>query len=112
MPKPNAAISWGLIGLLLSTALPGCAHQVDERPAAEVPVAVAIDPPQPPADLMACAERPAGLPEDPSLVAQIPIAIRAGIIRLARAFRTNADGKDRLVNWHTPGTCPAPKAAP
>ncbi len=77
-----------------------------------MPVAVAVDPPQPPADLMTCADRPAGLPEDASLIAQIPAPIRAGIIRLARAFRFNADSKDRLVNWHAPGTCPVPKAAP
>jgi hypothetical protein len=61
---------------------------------------------------MACADRPAGLPEDASLIAQIPTAVRAGIIRMARAFRSNADGKDRLVNWLAPDTCPAPKAAP
>lgn len=77
-----------------------------------MPVAVAVDPPQPPADLMTCADRPAGLPEDGSLIARIPAPIRAGIIRLARAFRSNADSKDRLVNWHAPGSCPMPKAAP
>ncbi len=72
-----------------------------------MPVAVAIERPLPPADLMMCAERPAGLPEDASLIAQIPTAIRAGIIRMARAFRANADGKDRLVNWLAEDTCPA-----
>jgi hypothetical protein len=77
-----------------------------------VPVAVAIEPPRPPADLLTCADRPAGLPEDASLIAQIPTAIRAGIIRMARAFRANADGKDRLVNWLTPNACPSPKVAP
>ncbi len=77
-----------------------------------MPVAVAIEPPRPPADMLTCADRPAGLPEDASLIAQIPTAIRAGIIRMARAFRANADGKDRLVNWIVPDSCPAPKAAP
>lgn len=92
-------------------ALPGCTRPAADRPTLEVPLAVAVEPPLPPTDLMACAERPAGLPEDTSLVAQIPTAIRAGIIRLARAFRTNADARDRLVNWHAPGTCPAPEVA-
>lgn len=78
-----------------------------------MPVAVAIERPLPPADLMGCAERPAGLPEDASLIAQIPTAIRAGIIRMARAFRANADGKDRLVNWLAADSCPvAVKAKP
>jgi len=97
-------------GLLLSTALPACAHRPANPPVA-VPVAVAIERPLPPADLMACAERPAGLPEDASLIAQIPTAIRAGIIRMARAFRANADGKDRLVNWLAADSCPAPAKA-
>ena len=73
-----------------------------------MPVAVTIERPLPPADLMACADRPAGLPEDASLIAQIPTAIRAGIIRMARAFRANAEGKDRLVNWLAADSCPAP----
>jgi hypothetical protein len=76
-----------------------------------VPVAVAVERPLPPAELMACAERPAGLPEDASLIAQIPTAIRAGIIRMARAFRANADSKDRLVNWLAADSCPAPAKA-
>lgn len=65
---------------------------------------------KPPADLLHCADRPAGLPEDPALIAQIPTAIRAGIIRLARAFAGNADRGDRLVNWNAPGTCPVANA--
>ncbi|USU08898.1 hypothetical protein NF700_00815 [Sphingomonadaceae bacterium OTU29MARTA1] len=73
---------------------------------------MAIEPPRPPADIMACADRPAGLPEDASLIAQIPTAIRAGIIRMARAFRANADGKDRLVNWIVPESCPTRKVVP
>lgn len=59
----------------------------------------------PPAELLTCATRPEGLPEDPSLIAQIPTKIRAGIIRIARAFAANADRADRLVNWNAPGTC-------
>lgn len=76
-----------------------------------MPVAVAIERPLPPADLMACAERPAGLPEDAWLIAQIPTAIRAGIIRMARALRANADGKDRLINWLAADSCPVPGKA-
>jgi hypothetical protein len=57
------------------------------------------------AELLKCADRPDGLPEDPSLIAQIPTKIRAGIIRRASAFSTNADHADRLVNWNAPGTC-------
>ena len=105
MPKLNAKTLSIVIGSLLSTALPGCAHRPADPPVA-ASVAVAIERPLPPADLMACADRPAGLPEDASLIAQIPTAIRAGIIRMARAFRTNADGKDRLVNWLAADSCP------
>ncbi len=68
--------------------------------------AIRIEPPKPPAELLACAERPDGLPEDASLIAQIPTRLRAGIIRLARAFGSNADRLDRLTNWNAPGTCP------
>lgn len=74
-----------------------------------VPVAVAVTPPKPPAELLQCADRPAGLPEDPALIAQIPTAIRAGIIRLAKAFSVNADRLDRLTDWSVPGTCPVQK---
>lgn len=61
----------------------------------------------PPAELLRCAERPDGLPEDPTLIAQIPTQIRRAFIRLARAFAGNADRADRLVNWNAPGTCVA-----
>ena len=83
-----------------------CAPRPGSIPPPPQPVAVKVEPSRPPADLLACADRPAGLPEDASLIAQIPTAIRAGIIRLARAFATNADRLDRLTEWHAPGTCP------
>ena len=93
-------------GLLLSTALPACAPRTVEVPVEHaVPVAVEVKR-TPPAELTRCAERPAGMPEDPALIAQIPTAVRAAIIRLARAFAGNADRQDRLINWETPGTCP------
>ncbi|WP_294356110.1 hypothetical protein [uncultured Sphingomonas sp.] len=63
----------------------------------------------PPAELLDCAERPTGLPEDADLVAQIPTKLRAGIIRLARAFGANASRLDRLVDWNAPGTCAGAK---
>jgi hypothetical protein len=74
------------------------------------PIAIKVEPPRPPAELLACADRPQGLPEDPDLIAQIPTRLRAAIIRLARAFGTNADRQDRLIDWTAPGTCSA-KAA-
>lgn len=86
--------------------LPGCAHRIVEVPVAhDVPIAQPLRD-APPAELTTCAERPAGLPEDPALVAQIPAAIRAGVIRMAQAFGANADRLDRLVNWNVPGQCP------
>lgn len=91
-------------------ALPGCAPRPANLPAPP-PVAIKVDAPKPPADLMTCADRPAGLPEDPDLVAQIPSGLRAGIIRLARAFGANADRVDRLTNWISPGSCP-PQSVP
>jgi len=68
------------------------------------PVAVKVKD-TPPAELLRCADRPAGLPEDPALVAQIPTKIRAGIIRLAKAFGANAAQLDRLIDWNAPGSC-------
>ncbi|WP_018250781.1 hypothetical protein [Sphingomonas melonis] len=92
--------------------MPGCAlRRADVASAAPPPVAVKVEPPRPPAELLACADRPAGLPEDPDLIAQIPTRLRAAIIRLARAFGANADRQDRLIDWHAPGSCPVPKAA-
>jgi len=82
-----------------------CAPHTEAPPAVvSTPIVVKVKD-TPPAELLACAERPEGLPEDPALIAQIPTAIRAGIIRLARAFAGNADRADRLVNWNAPGTC-------
>lgn len=92
-------------GLLLSTALQACTPRPAELPAPP-PVAIKVEAPKPPAELLACAERPEGLPEDASLIAQIPTRLRAGIIRMARAFGANADRHDRLSNWVVPGSCP------
>ena len=103
MPKRNAAIASIVTGLLLSITLPGCAHRPADR--VEVPVAIEARP-LPPAELLRCADRPPGLPEDPDLVAQIPTAIRAGILRLAPAFAARAQALDRLAEWLAPGSCP------
>nr|WP_314469830.1 hypothetical protein [uncultured Sphingomonas sp.] len=88
--------------------MPGCAHPAADLPPAPAPIAIKVEQPRPPAELLACAERPTGLPEDAELIAQIPSRLRAGIIRLARAFGTNADRQDRLVDWNAPGTCARP----
>lgn len=91
-------------------ALPACAPRPANLPAPP-PVAIKVDAPKPPAELMTCADRPAGLPENPDLIAQIPSGLRAGIIRLARAFGANANRVDRLTNWISPGSCPAQSAS-
>ena len=85
-------------------ALPGCAQRSPVEVEKPVPVVVPVKM-MPPAELLACADRPAGLPEDADLIAQIPTKLRAGIIRLARAFGSNASRLDRLINWSAPGTC-------
>jgi len=93
-------------GFALLMALPACARHAEAPPAVvSTPIVVKVKD-TPPAELLTCATRPEGLPEDPSLIAQIPTKIRAGIIRLARAFAGNADRNDRLVNWNVPGSCP------
>ena len=71
-----------------------------------VPIAVPVKD-TPPAELLRCADRPEGLPEDADLVAQLPTRARAGIIRLARAFGANAAQLDRLIAWAVPGKCGA-----
>jgi hypothetical protein len=72
------------------------------------PVAIVVKA-TPPAELMRCADRPEGLPEDKELVAQIPTRARAGIIRMARGFGANRNQLDRLIDWITPGTCGSAK---
>lgn len=92
------------IGLLLSTLAQGCSHPAVELPVDKpVPVAVAVKDP-PPSDLLACAQRPAGLPVDQ--VATIPAVTRAALIGVAGALAANAAQLDRLINWIAPGSCP------
>jgi hypothetical protein len=109
MHKLNGRTLSIAIGFALLTALPACARHADASLAIAPPPIVVKVKDTPPTELLACADRPDGLPEDPSLIAQIPTKIRAGIIRLARAFAGNADRADRLVNWNAPRTCPASK---
>ncbi|MGW8136844.1 hypothetical protein ACWGNZ_14690 [Sphingomonas zeae] len=86
--------------------MPGCAaRRADLAPPA--PVAVAVEPPRPPADLLACADRATPLVDDPALTATVPAPWRKGLIGLARAAGLNADRLDRLTNWIAPGSCPA-----
>jgi hypothetical protein len=85
--------------------LQACAHHPADLAPIPAPIAIKVEPPRPPAELLACADRPQGLPEDPELIAQIPTRLRAAIIRLARAFGNNADRQDRLIDWTAPGTC-------
>lgn len=85
--------------------LPGCAaRRADLVPPA--PVAVAVEAPRPPAELMTCADRAPALVEDPALMATVPAAWRKGLIALARSAGVNADRLDRLTNWVAPGSCP------
>ena len=105
MHKLNGRTLSIAIGFALLTALPACARHADAPLAVAPPPIMVKVKDTPPTELLTCADRPDGLPEDPSLIAQIPTKIRAGIIRLARAFSTNADRADRLVNWNAPGTC-------
>lgn len=61
----------------------------------------------PPPELTRCAVRTARLPDDAASWAVLPPRLRAALIAFARAFGANADQLDRLVNWNTPGACPA-----
>lgn len=93
----------GLIGLTLSMILPGCAATtLDAGPAPVVAVKVEN---RPPAELLACAERPEGFPADEAAWAVVPAPIRAAMIRFATAFAANAARLDRLADWHAPGSC-------
>ncbi len=108
MPKLNARTLSIMSGLLLSTALPGCVRPEPVLVDKPVPVAVVVKD-TPPAELTKCADRPAGLPEDKALLAQIPTPVRSAIIRVARAFADNAARLDRLINWNVAGTCAVAK---
>lgn len=99
-----------LLGSMLSMTLPACGrHAAEVEVGKPVPVAIAIKD-TPPAELLRCAEQPAGFPPSEAV---IPMEIRAAIMRLAKAFASVADRHDRLANWTRPGSCPsAPSTVP
>lgn len=89
-------------GLLLSIALQACAH----RAADPAPTAVAVEiRDTPPAELLACPQRPAGFPEDS--VAAMPKAVREAAIRLAQGYAEAVDQLERLIAWHDKDGCDA-----
>ena len=86
--------------MLLSIALQACAHQAaDPAPTA---VAVAIRD-TPPAELLACPQRPEGFPLDS--IATLPKPVREAAMRLAQSYAEIADQLERLIGWHGP-SCP------
>jgi len=105
--RPSKTIMSAAIGLALSTSLGACAHRAPklETPVHTQVIAVPLKE-TPPADLMVCAQRPDGFPED--LVATMPLGIRDAAKRVMKALKDDADRLDRWVNYHAPGSCPAP----
>jgi hypothetical protein len=99
--------------LTLSTILPGCAHRTTEQ---RPPLAIAVETrTAPPAELLLCPERPEGFALDEPAV--LPQGVRLALIRLARAFATNADRQERLIAWAQGKPCdaaepPLPDSAP
>lgn len=92
-----------MLGSLLLTTLPGCAHRAVEVPVEKpVPVAVEIRD-TPPAELLRCPEQPAGFPTDAE--ATMPAGVRSAAIRMARALRDRGDQLVRLIRWHDPEAC-------
>lgn len=103
MPKFKTMTVSAALGLTLSTALAACATRPPKAPPPAV-VAVKVDAPKPPADLMACPVPPEGFPLDQ--VATLPPPVRAAAIRLARAYADAAGQLRRLIDFTDPGTCP------
>lgn len=96
-------IAWATIGLMLSVSLPGCAKgKIEPLPSPRV-VAVKVDPPKPPADLLACPEPPRGFPEGSA--ATIPAPVRSAIVRMAKSLGATSAQLRRLIEWHAPGSC-------
>ena len=85
--------------------MPGCARRVVEVPVVtEVPV-VKLVRETPPAELLECPARPDGFRTD--IDVQVPTAVRAAMIRIAKAFAANSARLERLIRWHDPKACPA-----
>ena len=101
-------IAWAATGLLLSTALAGCAHRhAEARPAA--PAAVAVKD-TPPADLLICPTTPIGFPEDQSATLSAPI--RTAAVRVMTALGSVSSQLVRLIEWNSPGACSPPAPEP
>jgi len=87
-------------GLLLSTALQACAQRAVETP----PTVVAVETrDRPPAELLACPERPEGFPTEATAV--MPRPVRDAAMRLAQSYAEVASQLERLIAWHAPETC-------
>ena len=107
LQRTRRTVGLVLIGSMLSTMLPGCAPRERIRlvptPAPPPIVKVVTVKDVPPAELLACPVRPEGFPTDTQ--SAMPEAVRAAIIRLARAFAANSAQLDRLIDWTKPGSC-------
>lgn len=100
-----------LIGLTLSIALPACSPRPAPIPPPPPPVVIEIKD-APPPELLRCPDKPAPLKLGDSAAqpAQIPPALRQGLIDLARAYRAAVDQLTRLIAWHDPAApCGADK---
>ena len=87
-------------GLLLSTALQACAQRAAETP----PTIIAVETrDMPPAELLACPERPEGFPTE--VTAVVPRPVRKAIMRLAQSYAEAISQLERLIAWHAPNTC-------
>lgn len=105
MRKSAQTIVLALAGLTLSTMLQGCGHP---EPLPAPPAAIATPLRQtPPADLLACPERPDGFPADASAV--MPPDVRRATMGLAHAYAQVRGQLERLIEWERPGACPEPQ---
>lgn len=87
-------------GLLLSTALAGCSHTIEHRPADVVALPVKDTPS---ADLLVCPKAPPAFPTDQ--VATIPAPLRDALRGLVLHDRDARASFRRLIEWIAPGTC-------
>ena len=84
--------------------LPGCARPKIETPPAVIAIEVKDTPA---ADLLTCPVSPAPIPTDAA--ATIPPAVRAALIGLASAYAQTRDQLLRVIRWHEPTACEAPR---
>ena len=87
-----------LIGLALSTMLlVSCSPRPEALP--PPPVVITLKD-TPPAELLACPQPPDAMPT--GIAADMPAPVRAGLIRLALAYRAGIDQLERLISWNDP----------